>query len=432
MRRLYITVLVAFVLVAGCVVILASLAFGAWWWQRSARFQHDTPPGRLLVLDFDGHIRTMRPDGSDVRTLTEDDPHGLFRQEPMWSPDGRWVAWVSEYPEQGGYSPALSIARADGSERHDVILSAVPVYLAWRPTSDAIAVLLPDDVSGLSLVLIDRENGDKRVLSRGQPFYFDWSPDGRELLAHIDRRLVLLDMQGHEAMLAHTEGRFAAPDWSDDGQMWAYAVSSAESPRLVIRDRNQRTTSRVSEFDGRIAFAFSPDGTQIAYIPTAPSSTLPTLGPLWLLNRQTGVLREVSAAPVLAFFWSPDGRTLAFLRYEVDEHPTSPTAPETGLQRVLWQTPATVWFRWHIWDGERTYPTAARFRPGGVYASEYVRFFDQYARTTQFWSPDGRAFVFAGEVEGERNGIWVQPVGESAPPRWVGTGHVAFWSPHGD
>lgn len=428
MRRLAVGVLGAFVLIWACCVALAALAVGVWWWQEHDARWRTTYPGRLLVLDFDGHMRTMRPDGGDVLTLTAHDPHGVFRQEPAWSPDGAWVAWVSEYPEQEAYLAMLSLARADGSMRRDVPLPEPAIYLAWQPKNEAVAALLPDDVSGLSLVLVDLD-GNTRTISRGQPFYFDWSPDGRELLAHIDRRLVMLDTDGHESMLAHTEGRFAAPDWSDSQRAWAYVVSSEQGPRLVIHNAAQKKTSLVSTVEGRASFAFSPDGTQIAYILTPASSTMPTLGPLWLLNRETGVLREVSAAPVLAFFWSPTSRTLAFLRFEI-EHDTQPPQPETALQRVFWQRNDTVWFRWHIWDGERTYPTPVRFRPGSVYASEYLRFFDQYARSSTFWAPDGSAFVFAGEIEGEqRSGIWVQPVKEGADPLWASTGHVAFWSP---
>ncbi len=427
MRRTCVGLLGAGVLVWMCCIVLTILALGIWWWQGGVAW-HETYPGRLLVLDFDGHIRSMRPDGGDVLTLTENDPHGIFRQEPAWSPDGEWVAWVSEYPNESEYAVMLSLARADGSARRDVPLPAPAVYLAWQPTSEAVAALLPDDISGLSLVLVDRA-GNRRTLSRGQPFYFDWSPDGRELLAHIDRRLVVLDTEGHEAMLAHTEGRFAAPDWSEAQRMWAYAVSSAQGVRLVIHEPENDTTALVSDVDGRVAFALSPDDTQMAYILTPPSSAMPTLGPLWLLNRERGVLREVSAAPVLAFFWSPDGRSLAFLRYEFGRD-NEPSAPEAGLQRTLWQTPSGIWFRWHIWNGERTYPTPLRFRPGSVYASEYLRFFDQYARSSTFWAPDGSAFVFAGEVEGvQRSGIWVQPVKEGADPEWISTGHVAFWSP---
>jgi len=367
------------------------------------------------VLDFDGHIRTIRPDGSDVLTLTENDPRGVFRQEPAWSPDGAWVAWVSEYPTEETYTAMLSLARADGSERRDLPLPAPAIYLAWQPA--------------LSLLLVDRM-GESRTLSRGQPFYFDWSPNGRELLAHIERRLVVLDTEGNEATLTYTEGRFAAPDWGKMRHMWAYTVASEQGARLVIRELEDERTALVSDVEGRVSFALSPDDTQIAYVLTSPSSTMPTLGPLWLLNRETGVLREVSAAPVLAFFWSPTSRALAFLRFEVGTDDSSPSRPETALQRVFWQTDATIWFRWHIWDGERTYPTPLRFRPGGIYASEYLRFFDQYARSSTFWAPDGSAFVFAGEVEGkQRSGIWVQPIQEGADPEWVSTGHVAFWSP---
>ena len=48
--------------------------------------------GRLAVLDADGHLVTMNPDGSDEIMLDEVEPGTSQVRQPTWSPDGRSVA----------------------------------------------------------------------------------------------------------------------------------------------------------------------------------------------------------------------------------------------------------------------------------------------------------------------------------------------------
>ena len=46
------------------------------------------------------------------------------------------------------------------------------------------------------------------------------------------------------------------------------------------------------------------------------------------------------------------------------------------------------------------------------------------------WSPDGSAFVYAGEqAESGESGIWIQPATPKIAPVRVADGVVAFWSP---
>jgi hypothetical protein len=64
------------------------------------------------------------------------------------------------------------------------------------------------------------------------------------------------------------------------------------------------------------------------------------------------------------------------------------------------------------------------------------QFFDQYALSHRFWSPDGRAFTFTGWLGVDPE---VGPVGPpivhvvdvdgTGVPRPLAPGHVAFWSP---
>ncbi len=87
---------------------------------------HDAPSGsvrRDLIL----HIYSMKPDGSDVRQLTDGPVQDL---RPSLSPDGKTVCFVSI---RGG-STGLWLAPADGGERPRKLQIPFTVYRpAWSP-----------------------------------------------------------------------------------------------------------------------------------------------------------------------------------------------------------------------------------------------------------------------------------------------------------
>ena len=89
-----------------------------------------------------------------------------------------------------------------------------------------------------------------------------------------------------------------------------------------------------------------------------------------------------------AFFWSPDGTKLLSLLPEV--------------------APGRIWFRWGVWEDGSSFSTG-RFVPSLEFSRDYLQFFEQYAQSMRLWSPDGSAFVYAGEEESGGSGIWIQP-----------------------
>jgi len=137
-------------------------------------------------------------------------------------------------------------------------------------------------------------------------------------------------------------------------------------------------------------------------VPTATDRVLS------VLDLRSGEIEEISPGRVAAFFWSPQGDGLMFLRPEL-----------TGEE---------FWLRWNIWDGTRTFETA-RFRASEVFVQGYLPFFDQYAQSHSPWAPDGSAFAYAGQNERGETGVWVQRAEPDAPPVLVSDGDFVVWSP---
>ena len=113
---------------------------------------------------------------------------------------------------------------------------------------------------------------------------------------------------------------------------------------------------------------------------------------------------RVGDESVVAFWWSPDGRSLLVLE-----------VAEEGFPMLAW----SVWE-----DGSMTGPT--EFEPDPTFVRDLLPFFDQYAQSMSLWAPDGTAFAFPGRI-GDEAGIWVHPV--DGTPELIEEGTWVAWSP---
>lgn len=378
---------------------------------------------RLVVQAADGNIYTVNPDGSDTIALTDDASRTHVYQQPTWSPTADRIAWAEIDVDGDQPRSALVTARPDGSGTTRADTRFPAFYLSWSPDGSRLAYLSNWD-SGLALNVLDVDGGGTEVdmLEQGQPLYFSWAPDGRQLFAHIDAsRLTFFTIDGEQRPLEADPAPFPAPQWSADGSRLVYAVDTEDEQHLVVTDDAGTDRVRITSFDGSIAFALSPDGTRLAYVETQRSVGTNAFGPLFLTDLETNATRELSRVPVLAFFWSPDGRYLLFLRPAENQEP-EPEAISTERQED------ELWLRWDVWNGERTYPLS-RFVPSTVYLRDYLRFFDQYARSMTPWAPDSSAFVYTGRTPDGTEGVWVHPVDEGSTPTFLTEGVYAAWSP---
>jgi Tol biopolymer transport system component len=67
----------------------------------------------------------MKPDGGDPRRLYGSPCCVGLWSPPIWSPDGKLIAFSAD--SAGG----ISVMGADGKQRHQ--LSEVPTEVAWQP-----------------------------------------------------------------------------------------------------------------------------------------------------------------------------------------------------------------------------------------------------------------------------------------------------------
>jgi WD40-like Beta Propeller Repeat len=372
----------------------------------------DASPGRLLVLGTESQIITMRPDGSEPVTLAGPDPD-VERTQPTWSPDGSRVAWTERRAGQETY---LLVADSDGGDVIEWPSPLLAVYIAWSPDGQHLA-LTGSQGAGDLLLAIAEPGGDIQVIDQGAPVYFDWAPDGTEVLARVSGRFEYLAIDGSGREAVPVTGEFRLGAHVAESVLLGTGRDVGEA--LALANRQGAIERELLRYAAPMAFVADEMGSRVAVMSRgSPESQelsrleetdLPIVDAerLVVVETSDGDIQEVSMSRNIAWFWSPDGRELLYSTVEAVD----------GIERL----------QWHTWDGQET--TSYRpFSPTGLFGRDYLAYFDQFALSISLWAPDGSAFAYAGGSSLEDAGIWVQEV-EGGDPVRVSPGEVALWSP---
>jgi TolB protein len=392
---------------------------------------------RIAFVNPQGQLGTVAAAGADGRLLTAP---GMRYQFPAWSPDGTRLATIGVGEQQAGVYVVADRA-GDGPEPLELYNDAwqAPIYLYWSPDGRNVAFLANENRS-LALHLAPADgSGAEQVLATGQPFYWDWAGGGDRLLIHTgglgeSARLAFVSTQGKvlDDDLA-SPGLFQAPGVSPSGQYLAFAATEDDQFQVVAQDT--RSDERVQvPHAGLAALSWSPVDEQLAFI--APQvQAMAFFGPLRLLDAASGDVRTLTNEVVLAFFWSPDGRSIAYLTLEGNRNTPgamAPSPPETGAGfEAIANRPQQhrdVLLRLSVVDveGGRRRPLTT-FRPTDIFVTQFLPFFDQYALSHRLWSPDSTALVMPMLDQAGQDGVFVVPV-DGGEPRQVAEGSIGFWS----
>ncbi len=386
------------------------------------------PAGRLVIITPDGQLQTMNPDGSAPHLLTIP---GWYLQFPAWSPDGSAIAAPGMAGEQAGVWVVKDTEDAQATAIYRSSEHA-PIYLYWSPDSRWVSFLATDRPA-LGLWLAEASGAaPARKLETGQPFYWDWAQTSDRLLIHAGGRapgglITFLDLVGQstDGEMA-PPGPFQAPGISPSGRYIAFAENGAAgASAIIIKDMEHDGRRQSARHDGFAALSWSPVADQLAFI-SPPQRAPHFYGPVRLLGARTGDIRTLSDRIALAFFWSPDGRTIAYL---------APAEAESGVRRLPTLRPAahrlqTERLLLDLWLVEVAHGTERRlttFQPTDLFASQFLPFFDQYALSHRLWSPASDALLFPVQENDGSERVFVFPA-DGAPPRPVAAGSAGFWS----
>lgn len=188
------------------------------------------PKGKRLAVEARGELFSVPVKEGAVLNLTQTD--GTAERQPAWSPDGKWIAYVSD--RSGENQICVRPADATGTEAERTLTKLGPGYRfspTWSPDSKSLVFTENDG----SLSLVDVEKGEVRRLDAdpdGQPIGVQWSPDSRWLAysrrAAETRNAAIWLCDTRDGKLHQvTSGKFndRSPSFDADGD-WLFYVSS--------------------------------------------------------------------------------------------------------------------------------------------------------------------------------------------------------------
>ena len=385
---------------------------------------------RIVYIGANGQVNTMRPDGSDNRQLTQGNHRYHF---PVWSPDGSYIAAI------GGSRTTAGIYLFDDApseENEERIIyedgNRAPIYMYWSPDSSQIS-FIANQPGSLGLFLSPVNGDESRLVASGQPFYWDWAPDGSRLLIHAgaggdDQRTTFLTPEGveDEGQLG-MPGLFQAPGMAPSGNYWAVS-EERENGNLWLVVQNNLAAAEVSyRHAGFISMGWSPVADQLAYI-SPQQNVNSTAGPLRMVTLDNGENDLLSLERVRAFFWSPDGSKIAFLVDSVGPRINASLSNlRRGRGRVLNQfQPGREMELWVVDIATGNSRLLTTFTPTPIFLLQFLPFFDQYALSHRLWSPDSTALVIP-TLQDETPHLMVVPV-NGGSPEVLRVGDMAFWS----
>jgi TolB protein len=435
--------------VAIVLMLVASMVFLAWVSGRgevtvkpvavptavaTARIAH-----RLAVVDAAGRLTTMDADGGSMVTYGQ---AGVAYRFPAWSPDGTRIAAIATTPTGnavhafavpqpgvGGSSSAAPTA-IDPTAVYEAAVGG-PFYVYWAPDSTTVT-FLSTEPGGIALRLGSADGTQQvRIVREAMPLYWAWSDTDR-MLVHSggDAPGAFLGEVSRDgstaADLGVQPGDFRAPARSRDGRYRGYIVPAADTPEHVVVEGSDGSGRHEVPVLGGGVVGFGPAGDELAFIAPAkagPPVTVP-LGPLRVVDAVSGAVRTLQPGNVIAFFWSPDGRTIAAFRIGAPDdtvalaRSTRPAATTPGLALDLVFVDAV--------SGSVRSRTPVRL--ADTFTSQVLPFFDQYALSHRLWAPDSSAIVLPLVADDATTGLAIiRPDGSGV--RRIAAGDIGFWSP---
>ncbi len=272
-----------------------------------------------------------------------------FNSGPAFSPDGKYLAYISQRPRGSGYFRVLVIRSLETGEERVISLNMEVTHSCWSPDGRSILVSTAD-------------------------------PDGLHQI-HIETGAATPVVRSDEQETI----KVASPVWSHDGSKILFIQGNISHLRsygtgIGVYDFQ---TKRESKLDLQLAcgegygttLALSPDGQQLAFVVSCDKEWSLQIAP-----SSGGDTREVLRLPREegtawggGLTWTPDGRHLVFPGKRKDD--------ESGLVE-LWRIP--------VEGGE----------------PQNLGLTMKYHQQHPSFRPDGRRIAFTGPGSGH-NGVWV-------------------------
>jgi Tol biopolymer transport system component len=308
-----------------------------------------SPDGSLMAFtatspDRSPSLWLVRSDGTGLRSFPTD---ATWEGAPVWSPDGRWIAFTSDRdatPEQRASNRRgdsaegfdLYVMHPDGSDVHRLVANDGPgmtTAVAWFPGSANSEAPPPPAVAEPTGALLWANKGVAGPEGTGLPHVYVQQADGSDEPVEIEDPPVFVAPDGSKIMWEEYLGDRLSDlvvgnpdrsepvvvatldlmnvrwlDWSRDGSRIAYTYDTDDGMELWVTDVTTGEGSVISAMPGMLGVSWAPDGSRVAIaVGTAPTGT----PGVYTMAPDGADLQRVSELDCVELAWSPDGDDIA-------------------------------------------------------------------------------------------------------------------------
>ena len=394
--------------------------------------------GLIAYIGVDGNIYVSDQAGGKKAQLTDDatDPtqqpsEFSTYQLPAWSLDGSQLAFMSMSGTSEDSTAKILVANMETDAVNEIYSSKTefPFYLLWSPDESNVS-FLTTSTSGQALILQSAPaagGGESTIIDTGSPYYWSWAPDGHILITHsggaenstAPEHLAFIRLQDAnviETGLDVKPAPFQAPAWSPDGSRILLTRSEDGKNEVILTDGTGEYLKTLGDFTLNTAFGWSSDSRMVAFIDGTQTMNAGVIGALNVVDIETD--KKVSVGEnVIAFYWSPDGKKIAYFVPFLN-------TPEGSSD----QSNRQLFLQLNMLDVESG-ETKELFSywPTEQFTS-ILPYFDQYHQSNTIWSPDNNNLVLSF-LDNEGNpGIAIVAASGQLEPRLLAEGYLAFWS----
>jgi dipeptidyl aminopeptidase/acylaminoacyl peptidase len=263
-----------------------------------------------------------KTDGSENRALTFGEN---AQTHPRWSPDGKWLAFLSGRGDEKDNDQLWILSSAGGEAEQLTKEKGSVDDFAWAPDSKRLVLVVQDpDPRDPETKEKEKKTVPPIVIDR-----YQFKADIAGYLTNHWSHLKLLDLATRQvAALTSGEHADVLPAWSPDGKQIAFVTKRGDDPDrtenwdvYLIEPKpgakeKQLTTSPEADAhpDWESAPAWSPDGKTIAYIhggdPKKIEYAVHSLATIPASGGEAKILTTALDRNLLQPHWAPDGRSI--------------------------------------------------------------------------------------------------------------------------
>ena len=292
----------------------------------------------------------VRASGGEAVPMTTEEKSSSYIPRPRWSPDGKYLAFLSA--RKGGHSQVWRLSRLGGEAVQLTDTAQSVMAFEWSPDSNRMLLLLQDPTPQ---ELARKEQGDDYKEETAPPWVIDRQQFKTDYVGYLDRRRThvhVLDIaSGELSQLTSGDYDDSQPAWSPDGRHIVFTSNRTENPDSnyntdiwVVSSDPEKSSSKLTQVTSTpgadASPAWSPDGRSITHTTvTKPEAFDYAFSHLAVSSSKGGKTRILTAELDRMIFspeFSPDGAHIWFLLEDRGEQNLARISPKGGdIERLV-------------------------------------------------------------------------------------------------